>query len=507
MNTTGPLELADLRGKFVVLDFWTYCCINCLHILPELKKLERKYADSVVVIGVHSAKFTTEREADNIRQAILRYEIEHPVVNDADLVLWQRYQVNVWPSLRVIDPEGKLVAYHQGEITFEQLDRFFQPAVSAYRRKRALTEMPLQLDREADREPRTALRFPGKVLADAAGRRVFIADSGHHRIVVADLQGRLLTVIGSGREGRADGDFGDASFKQPQGVALHDEILYVADTGNHLVRKADLNRRRVETMAGNGRQARAFARRVSTIPTGTPLASPWDLWIHSGNVFIAMAGAHQIWKMDLEGRTVGPYAGNGIEDIVDGPLLPKTASQAGYAAFAQPSGLASDGERLFVADSEGSSIRAVPLSGTGSVSTIVGTAGLPGRRLFTFGDRDGPASQALLQHPLGVTYHERALYIADTYNNKIKRIGLEPPYLVQTIGDVADVLKTFDEPSGLSVADGKLYVADTNHHQIRVLDLNGPSSFGILHVAGLAPPPIQDGGEHESSSPPASATE
>lgn len=504
MNTAGPLELADLRGKFVVLDFWTYCCINCLHILPELKKLERKYADSVVVIGVHSAKFATERENENIRQAILRYEIEHPVVNDADLVLWQRYQVSVWPSLRVIDPEGNLVAYHQGEIMFEQLDRFFQPAVAAYRRKRALTETPLQFDREAHGEPRTALRFPGKVLADAAGRRLFIADSGHHRIVVTDLQGRLLTVIGSGREGSADGTFGEASFKQPQGMALHDEILYVADTGNHLLRKADLNRRHVATMAGSGKQARGFARRVSTVPRGTPLASPWDLWIHGGDLFIAMAGTHQIWKMDLQGRSVGPYAGSAIEDIIDGSLLPRTPSQTGYAAFAQPSGLASDGERLFVADSEGSSIRAVPLSGAGSVSTIVGTAGLPGRRLFTFGDRDGPASQALLQHPLGVAYHEKVLYIADTYNNKIKRIALEPPYVVQTIGDSS---KTFDEPSGLSVADGMLYVADTNHHRIRVLDLSNPSSVGLLDVASLLPPSVQASGEHETSSPAGSAAE
>jgi thiol-disulfide isomerase/thioredoxin len=504
LNTAKPLELKDLRGKFVVLDFWTYCCVNCMHILPELKKLERKYADSLVVIGVHSAKFATEREAENIRQAILRYEIEHPVVNDSQLVLWQRYHVNVWPSLRVIDPEGNLTAYHQGEITFEQLDRFFQPSVAAYRRKRMLSEDRMQFDLEAQREQRTALRFPGKVLADPGGQRLFIADSGYNRIVMADRNGRLLGVIGSGREGTADGAFDLASFKHPQGLALVDDILYIADTENHLIRTADLNQRRVATLAGNGRQARASVKRASTSPRSTPLASPWDLWVHDGDLYIAMAGLHQIWRMDLEDRTIGPFAGNAVEDVVDGPRLPKAPGQTGSASFAQPSGLAADGERLFVADSEGSSIRAVPLAGSGSVTTIVGTSGLASRRLFTYGDRDGPANQALLQHPLGVAYYEGALYVADTYNDKVRRIGMAPPFVVETMGGSA---RTLDEPSGVSAAAGMLYIADTNHHAIRSIDLKNPSSVGTFRVDDLSPPPVWGDSGRETSSLPGSAAE
>ncbi|MCU0979531.1 MAG: redoxin domain-containing protein [Pirellulaceae bacterium] len=504
LNTAKPLELKDLRGKFVLLDFWTYCCINCMHILPELKKLERKYGDRLVVIGVHSAKFATEREAENIRQAILRYEIEHPVVNDSQLVLWQRYHVNVWPSLRVIDPEGNWIAYHQGEIAFEQLDRFFQQAIAAYRGKRVLSENRMQFELEAQRERRTALRFPGKVLAEPGGRRLFIADSGYNRIVIADLNGQLLAVIGSGREGSADGTFDQASFKHPQGMALHDDALYIADTENHLIRKADLNERRVATIAGNGKQARVSVRRAGTLPRSTPLASPWDLWVHSGDLYIAMAGAHQIWRMDLEGGAVGPFAGNAVEDIVDGPRLPKTPGQTGSASFAQPSGLASDGERLFVADSEGSSIRAVPLAGSGLVTTLVGTSGLASRRLFTFGDRDGPASQALLQHPLGVSYYEGTLYVADTYNDKVKRIGTDPPFVVETIGGAA---QTLDEPSGVSAADGMLYIADTNQHAIRTIDLKDPSSVGTFRVADLSPPPVWGDSGRETSSLPGSAAE
>jgi len=504
MNTAQPLELAALRGKFVLLDFWTYCCINCMHILPELKKLEQKYPDSLVVIGVHSAKFTTEREAENIRQAILRYDIAHPVVNDPQLVLWQRYAVDVWPSLRVIDPEGNLIAYHKGEITFEQLDRFFQPAVAAYRRKRALDERRTSFDLEAERETRTPLKFPGKILADAGSQRIFIADSGHHRIVIADRQGQLLEVVGSGKQGRADGALEQAEFNHPQGLAWHDGMLYVADTENHLIRKVDLGQRRVVTTAGNGKQARAVSRRAGASPRGTSLASPWDLWIHDDSLFIAMAGLHQIWKMDLEGRSIGPYAGNGIEDIVDGPLLPPTPGQPGYASFAQPSGLTSDGQRLFVADSEGSSIRAVPLSGKGGVTTLLGTAGLASRRLFTYGDRDGVAGQALLQHPIGVAYFDGAIYIADTYNDKVKRLGLSPPYDVRSIGGAATVL---DEPSGLSAADGIVYVADTNRHAIRTIDLKNPASVGTWEVTGLTPPPVWGASGQEKPRSPASRAE
>ena len=504
MNTAQPLELAALRGKFVLLDFWTYCCINCMHILPELKKLEQKYADSLVVIGVHSAKFATEREAENIRQAILRYGIAHPVVNDSQLVLWQRYAVDVWPSLRVIDPEGNLIAYHTGEITFEQLDRFFQPAVAAYRRKRVLDEKPTSFrSRSPARNPH-ALEVPRQ----DPGRRGQPTDLHRRQRPPPHRDRRSAGATGGGRRqrqarkgGRCPGAGG---VQPPAGPGL---------ARRHVVRRR--HREPPDPQSGfgpaprghDGGQRKASSRRPETrrhIPRGTSLASPWDLWIHDGDLYIAMAGLHQIWKMDLEGGAIGPYAGNGIEDIVDGPLLPKTAGQPGSASFAQPSGLTSDGQRLFVADSEGSSIRAVPLGGTGSVTTVLGTAGLASRRLFTFGDRDGPAGQALLQHPLGVAYFDGAIYIADTYNDKVKRLGLTPPYDVQTIGGAATV---FDEPSGLSAADGILYVADTNHHAIRTIDLKNPSSVGTWEVAGLTPPPVWGISGQEKPSAPAPRAE
>ncbi len=255
LNTSAPIDLKDLRGKFVVLDFWTYCCINCMHVLPELKKLEQAFPNNVVVIGVHSGKFDTEHDAQSIRQAIMRYEIEHPVVNDADLKIWNRYGVSSWPSLRVIDPEGNLVATHSGEIDFATLASFFKQNLPYYRDRGLLNEHPVHFKLERDAAAQTPLRYPGKLLADEPGGRLFIADSNHNRIVVISLDGKVQAVIGTGSIGKTDGDFTTAQFNHPQGMALLGDTLYVADTENHLLRKVDLKQQRVATIAGTGQQA------------------------------------------------------------------------------------------------------------------------------------------------------------------------------------------------------------------------------------------------------------
>jgi len=492
LNTAGPLELHDLRGKFVLLDFWTFCCINCMHILPELHKLEQAWPKNLVVIGVHSAKFTAEQDTQNIRAAIQRYKIEHPVINDARHELWDFFGVNSWPTLILIDPEGNAVWANSGETTFEQVDKVIRAAMPYYRQKKLLDETPLRFDMERHTAAATPLRFPGKILADEASGRLFIADSNHNRIVVAKLDGRLLEVIGSGVAGRNDGDFTTAQFNQPQGLALAGDTLLVADTENHEIRRVDLAAGKVATAAGTGRQNREPAvpgRRID--PHRTALSSPWDLLIHGDDLFIAMAGCHQIWKMRLDGSLLGPYAGNGREDIIDGPLLPRQAYQTGYASFAQPSGLASDGKWLFVADSEGSSIRAVPLNSRGEVRTVVGTAQLPTARLFTFADVDGPAAKARFQHPLGLAFQEGRIYVADTYNNKIRVVNASDGTTRTLAGTGqaghADQPAEFFEPGGLAVAADKLYVADTNNHAIRVVDLK-TSQVSTLAIAGLKPP-------------------
>jgi len=508
INTAGPLDIADLKGKFVLLDFWTYCCINCIHVLPELKKLEQAYPNELVVVGVHSAKFDGEKDSQNITDAVLRYEIEHPVVNDANHVIWDRFGVSSWPTMILIDPEGYAVFYKPGESKFAMLDEILKAGVAYYKKRGTLDDTPLRFDLARYKSAKTPLRFPGKVLADEKGSRLFIADSNHNRLVVAGLDGKLIEVIGTGAVGQADGDYATVQFNKPQGMFLHGDVLYVADTENHLLRKVDLKEKKASTIAGTGSQGENpwpgldlrgrfglgdLPERFVGPPKTTALNSPWAVWVHGEALYIAMAGPHQIWRMSLDGKEIGPYAGNGREDIVDGPLLPKRPYDLGFSSFAQPSGLTSDGTWLYVADSEGSAIRAVSLDDKNVVRTVVGPANLPhGASLFEFGDIDGVGRKARLQHVLGVTFHRGKLYVADTYNNKIKVIDLRKREITNLVGsgEAGDSDKTpsFDEPAGISAAGGKLYVADTNNHAIRVIDLDDGNKVSTLNIEGLKPP-------------------
>jgi DNA-binding beta-propeller fold protein YncE len=475
LNTAGPLHLKDLRGKIVLLDFWTFCCINCMHTLPDLARLEKKYPNQLVVIGVHSAKFDNEKDSQKIRKAILRYEISHPVVNDADMAIWNSYGVRSWPTVALIDPEGYYVGQRSGEGNFDILDRAITKLIEIHREKKTLNEKPLRFELARNQESgNSPLFFPGKLLADAAGKRLFIADSTHHRIVITDLDGHKIAVAGTGRAGKADGVFDQAAFNDPQGMALKGETLYVADRKNHLIRALDLNARTVTTVAGNGQQDRA-GRQAGGPALQVGLNSPWDLYLNGDTLYVAMAGHHQIWTLDLAKGKVDPFAGDGMENIRDGPPI--------FAHFAQPSGLTSDGTNLYVADSEVSAIRSVPLNGKGDVQTIVGQG------LFEFGDVDGVGDDVRLQHALGVAYHDGKLYVADTYNSKIKVIDPQKRTCTTFLGGPGGWLagSVFNEPGGLSVAGDKLYVADTNGHRIRVVDLK-TRVVSTLHLHGVEAP-------------------
>lgn len=501
LNTKNSLKLSDLKGKLVLLDFWTYCCINCMHILPTLEKAEAEFEKELVVVGVHSAKFETEKDTENIRSAILRYEIKHPVLNDSKHELWNNLQIGTWPTLVLIDPDGYAIWANAGEIPYEELQAVLRKAVTFYKRKGTLDDRKVYFDLVELTAKPTPLRFPGKVIADDRGERLFISDSNHNRIVVAKPDGTLLSVIGSGDVGSDDGDYAAASFNHPQGLAYRDETLWVADTENHLIRRIDLKSAQVSTVAGTGKQTdtawpgltigATIPKKLTRKPMSTEIGSPWDLWIHQDNLFIAMAGPHQIWVMDIEGKGIQQFAGNGREDIVDGKLLPRRTYEAGSSSFAQPSGLTSDGKWLYVADSEGSSVRAIPLSGQGDVRTLIGTSKLPRNRLFTFGDVDGAKEKALLQHPLGVSYYDGKVYVADTYNNKVKVVDAQSGDVATLIGSKdpgnSDDPATFDEPGGLFVSGKTLYIADTNNHAIRVYNFD-TKQVRTLVISGLTPP-------------------
>jgi hypothetical protein len=295
----------------VLLDFWTYGCINCLHVIPDLEKLEKKYANQLVIIGVHSGKYENEKETDNIRRVIVRYDIAHPVYNDADFAVWHAYNVNAWPTRVLIDPAGYIVGYVPGEGNYEPIDQAINKLAAEFRARGELNEQPLRLALERASVGDLPLAFPGKVLADEKSNRLFIADSSHNRIVVTSLDGALVEAIGTGQAAAVDGPASAASFFRPQGMALDGDFLYVADTENHLIRRIDLKSHSVETIAGTGRRARGPSK---TGPArDTDLNSPWDLQLAGRSLYIAMAGPHQIWKLDLDQKVVGVFAGDGRE--------------------------------------------------------------------------------------------------------------------------------------------------------------------------------------------------
>jgi len=461
LNTEGPLTLADLRGKVVLLDFWTYGCINCIHIIPDLKRLEEKYADELVVIGVHSAKFANEGETENIRNIILRYELEHPVINDNEFQVWSQYGARAWPTLVLIDPEGKVLGYHSGEGIYDLFDTVIEGMVEQFDALGKVDRTPLALKLEQENQNNSPLLFPGKVLADDENNRLFISDSNHNRIVISDLEGNVLDVIGDGVARLKDGDGQNASFFRPQGLALADgKTLYVADTENHAIRRVDLEAGLVETVAGTGEQF--FNPRPLGAAIKTELNSPWDVLYHENQLFIAMAGQHQIWRIDLEDGSIHLHAGSSREELLDGKLI--------QGGLNQPSGLATDGQLLYIADSEASAIRTADIDPDGDLGTIIGTG------LFDFGDVDGKGDEVRLQHPLGVEFHEGQLLVADTYNSKIKVVDPAGRTSETLLGgsesgwrDGQDAL--FNEPGGLSLAGNRLFIADTNNHVIRIADL------------------------------------
>src|SRR3954447_7702392 len=454
INTTGPLSLQALRGKIVLLDFWTFCCVNCLHVLDELRPLERRYGDVLVTIGVHSPKFEHEADADALAAAVERYEVHHPVLDDPELVTWQADTARAWPTLVLVDPEGYVVAQYAGEGHAHAIDALLAELRVEHRGKGTLQpgDSPFvpPLVEAGD------LKFPSKAIA-LPGKGFLVADAGRHDLV--ELEADALTVvrrIGSGARGLADGGPGGGRFREPNGLCLLPadvaaEVGYdvvVADTVNHALRGVRLDDCRVITLAGNGTQ------HMQGDGTGT-LSSPWDVAWWEDRVWVAMAGVHQLWTFDPRTGETAVAAGTGNEGLLDGPLR--------EAWLAQTSGLAASGDRLWLADSEPSSLRYVE---GGEVHPAVGTG------LFDFGFRDGPAEKALLQHPLGVTVlPDGSVAVCDTYNGAVRRFA---------DGDVTTVASGLVEPSGAVVDEGHLVVVESGAHRLTCVPLGG-----LVHVEGF----------------------
>ncbi len=432
-------------------------------MLPRVRKLEEKFGDALVAVGVHAGKYVEERRTDSIARACQRLGVHHPVLNDRQFRTWRSYVVQAWPTLAFLDPDGYLVAREAGELPFEALVAFVESLLASPAGSRVRRE-PFELAAPPPAPEPTPLLFPGKLLATDS--RLFVSDTGHHRVLELELEAgpraRLIRRFGSGEPGFADGSGESAAFREPQGLALHEGTLLVADRENHAVREVELASGHVATLAGTGElggRLRPGAARE------TALRSPWDLCVVDGSLFVAMAGAHQIWCLDLASGWLRPHAGSGAEAIDDGPLE--------RATLAQPSGLTLGADRLYFADAESSAVRWADPREDGRVGTLVGTG------LFDFGDRDGTGDDVRLQHPLAVAWHAGRVLVADSYNGKLKSV--DPASCacatveLEVAGSAPDE-RPFSEPGGLSVEGDLLYVADTGNHRIvRVPLAGGPA--------------------------------
>ena len=471
LGTDRPLLFRGaLQGRVVLLDFWTSGCVNCLHALPVYRALEERFrGQPFQVVGIHSGKFDAEKEVSAVAEAMARNGIDHPVGTDSDHVVWDQYAIRGWPTAVLVDARGYAVAWFRGEPELGKLTAWVQAALDDGRARGVLAAGPAEFRRPGPGET-GPLAFPGKVLA-LSGGGLAVADSGHHRLLLLDAAGKLVRAVGSGLEGFSDGPADVASFRSPQGLAERDGALYVADTGNHAVRSVDLLSGRVETLAGTGRKGEGAIQPAADART-VSLRSPWDLTFLGDTLWIAMAGSHQLWRLDVRSGALSAGAGSGREGLDDGPLA--------EATFAQPSGLATDGHVIYVADSEASAIRRVdPAAGT--VRTLAGEG------LFDAGLRDGPLARARFQHPQGLALDRGVLWVSDTFNGAVRRISLPD-------GQVSTVARGLAQPGGLTVTAGRLVVADTDHHRL-VTPTPGTDAVAPVPLTGVAPPSVR-GVEH-----------
>ena len=441
INTGGrTLTLSDFRGRFLLIDHWTLCCANCLHVLDELRPIERKYREVLTVIGAHAPKFKHEQDHQALIDACERYGVEHPVLDDPELITWKNYAVKAWPTLSLVDPKGYLIAQFSGEGHAHAIDRMINELLPQYRD--VLTPGPSLY--VAPEKSDTQLRFPAKAIV-LDDQRLMVANPGHHDIAITDYSGNVIERIGKGTRGSNDGDFHGAQFQEPNGLLLLPpdvairvgyEVL-VADTANHLLRAINLETKQVLTVVGNGQQWMQGQGTES-------LSTPWDLAWFSNLVIIAMAGIHQLWSFDPITADVAIYAGTTNEGMVDGNRLD--------AWFAQTSGLAVTGNQLWIADSETSSLRFIE---NDVVKTVIGAS------LLDFGFIDGDKSSARMQHPLGVdVLPDQTLIISDTYNGALRRFNPQT-------GLLSTVAKDLREPSGIiAISNDEVLVVESSRHQL-----------------------------------------
>lgn len=468
ININAALTLEKLKGHVILLNFWTYSNINSINIIADLNWLETKYKGRpLVIIGIHQPTFENQKRIENVQSAVKRYKIQYPVLIDNEKQLGNNYSIHILPAFILINTTGRIIGAVTGEGKKTMLDNVIAAALVQGRNENTLIAEAI-VERYVEKHEESILSFPSKIDIENKGKFLFISDSGNNRVLQVELEepykGKIVDVIGGREAGKEDGTYSSVRFNDPQGITYYDNTLYVADRGNHIIRKVDLIKRKVTTIAGSGVQG--YMRYYCGEATEVSLNSPQDVTVDGQYLYIAFAASHQIWRFNLEKQIIETFTGTGNKGLVDGT--------SDTALLAQPAGIEVEGNQLYLVDSETSSFRYVDIL-TGEVKTYIG------KESAESGMENGNFTEALLQYPLGLDVAGDKVFIADTYNHAIRVADISMNVIKTIIDSVQNKICVIDdkvcgelplyEPCDVVYFNNKLYIADTNNHLIRGFDL------------------------------------
>lgn len=456
LNTIYSPSSLQTDGKFTLLNFWTSSSSHSMGQLKQMKELSEQHRDLEIII-VHSGKYASERITENVRLAIVQHDIPFPVINDSTFALWDQYGVSAWPTNILFDPEGEIVLKSEGA----EISGDISANIALYEKSTKKTGSTAKI--ETSRFHQGLLTFPAFV-ESGDDYNLFISDTRNHRILRTSPTGNTENIIGSGAEGFVDGESVNARFSFPQGMVFHptDSLLYIADTGNDVIRVYDLKAGKVRTILGNGQRSSEIPESIEGGSHG--LNQPTDLTLMDGDLYFTMTGWNQIWKMDLETNKAEPVAGTGKFGFTEG--------RTHKSDLAEPYGITSDSEGvIYFTERQSNAIRTLKRK---KVDILVGAG------VFEFGDVDGNAKNARLQGLGGITFYDNNLYVADQYNNKIKIVD---PYNGRTesfLGSGKQNLRNnlgkngaYSFPGDVTVLNDQLYIADTYNQVVRVAGMEG----------------------------------
>lgn len=467
VNLSTPVGLDEFVGTVTLVYFWTASCLPCLDVQRDADRLAAEFPGQIEVLGIHSGKFPAERSSNVIAAQLARSAISHPVVNDRTLSIWQDWGITAWPTVAVLDATGEIRAGHVGSGAYDAL----KPAINRLVEDSTPAErVPLGISVPA--LPPTILSFPEGIAVDTMRDRIFIADTNHHRLVITSLDGEVISVIGSGSAGRSDGPAESAEFFSPRGLTVDPEgtTLYVADSGNHLVRTVDLPSGQVVTLVGTGEPGEPIIAPLDG--PNVSLHTPWDIALDGDTLYVSVAGVNQIWRISLSEDRIEPIAGTGREGSTNGPAL--------ESDLARPAGLALEGGVLYFADADSSSIGRIDL---GQPAHPLDRVAGPTGSSFEFGDLDALGAAARFQRPLGIAADGSDLWIIDTYNSKIKQVDPHSGSVQELVGgkgwrDGPSPLFSF--PADVASGGGRLFIADTGNHSVRIVDPRSGSTSTLI---------------------------